>query len=109
MRQDTNVRPKSAGVIQGFQSPFSGDLDCEVLKWDWSAGELSTFNPRFQGISIASEEWKTWAAVKLIFQSPFSGDLDCELAVLLSKYSKLVFPFNPRFQGISIASFQNHD
>ena len=87
-----------------FQSPFSGDLDCEE---------------KVEGRGEDKGEG---------FQSPFSGDLDCEwqdgqtlrkfIVVLsipvfrgsrlrgsLSRHGTFIadIPFNPRFQGISIA------
>ena len=39
----------------------------------------AAFNPRFQGISIASDEdVDVLDDEETPFQSPFSGDLDCE-------------------------------
>ena len=44
------TRPK----IRVFQSPFSGDLNCEQIKAEF------------------------WDSLEQVFKSPFSGDLDCE-------------------------------
>ena len=64
-----------------FQSPFSGDLDCEEIehyRTSWLA--RYTFNPRFQGISIVRPSVLKYYDLlpRCGFQSPFSGDLDCE-------------------------------
>ena len=90
-----------------FQSPFSGDLDCEILKSMRTelACILNSFNPRFQGISIARthpafEDFR--ALEKITFNPRFQG---------ISIVRRLDLPvlgvprsatFNPRFQGISI-------
>ena len=66
---------------RNFQSPFSGDLDCEQI-CDGTIKEKYDIN---------------------CFQSPFSGDLDCELSQMWV-FATMFYciTFNPRFQGISI-------
>ena len=52
--RDQGVEAEIRLQVLVFQSPFSGDLDCEYLIL------------------------KNYAENEQIFQSPFSGDLDCE-------------------------------
>ena len=69
--------------VKSFQSPFSGDVDCETYV-SFAIGAMGA---------------------NIIFQSPFSGDVDCEeLEWAVLRNNELFKAFNPRFQGISIVS-----
>ena len=69
-------------IVFPFQSPFSGDLDCEVaikeVVVEMVKWKLSI--PVFRGSRLRATLSASCPDTSVShFQSPFSGDLDCEL------------------------------
>ena len=63
-----------------FQSPFSGDVDCESSASTNGRGadELSFQSPFSGDLDCEVAAGKILDDLDFDFQSPFSGDVDCE-------------------------------
>ena len=98
--EDVNkVFNRVLGIV--FQSPFSGDVDCETTNIYIEPIVIEKyFQSPFSGDVDCEDVNKVFNRVLgIVFQSPFSGDVDCE-SDCSEKYAAIHFKLSiPVFRG----------